>query len=138
MGPTKGAGSGGARTASNAVTGCLANKWRRLCDCVAPRSTVAKKFNLCHYDLANSSLWRFNKLTNQTREVLQRILQCDTGWRTSLPSAVKKFGCPHCHAKYSIIRRQTPPGMIPACEDCDQEFLPREYGEWLVYERADA
>jgi hypothetical protein len=28
--------------------------------------------------------------------------------------------------------------MIPTCEDCNQEFLPREHDEWLVYERADA
>lgn len=69
------------------------------------------------------------------RKALQRMLQCESG---SAPSnAVEKFGCPRCHAEYAIIRRQTAPGFFPRCEDCDQEFLPREEVTWLVYQRAD-
>jgi hypothetical protein len=48
------------------------------------------------------------------------------------------FGCPHCQVKYSIRRRQTPPGFNPSCEDCDQQFSSREHADWLVYDRADA
>jgi len=52
-----------------------------------------------------------------------------------LPSA--NFGCPLCHAKYAVTRRLTPPGIIPICGECDQEFVSREDGEWLLYDRAD-
>jgi hypothetical protein len=48
------------------------------------------------------------------------------------------FGCPHCRAHYKIIRRQTSPGIVPTCEDCSQEFLSQDRGEWLLYERVDA
>jgi hypothetical protein len=64
------------------------------------------------------------------------MLQCNTSSRTSLPSA--NFGCPLCHANYAVTRRPTPPGIIPVCEECDQEFVSREDGEWLLYDRADA
>lgn len=74
------------------------------------------------------------QMTTQSRAVLQRILQRRTNWAP----AGESFGCPRCHAKYAVIRRQTPPGVIPTCENCDQEFPPTEYGEWLLYERADA
>jgi hypothetical protein len=50
----------------------------------------------------------------------------------------ERFGCPLCHAKYSVVRRQSAPGIIPTCEDCDQDFPPTENGEWLIYEREDA
>jgi hypothetical protein len=78
------------------------------------------------------------EMTNQTRKILQRILQRDAGWETSSPSVGEDFGCPHCHVKYAISRRQTPPGIRPACEDCDQEFVSRDHGDWMVYDRADA
>jgi hypothetical protein len=74
----------------------------------------------------------------QTRKILQRILQGDAGWATAPPSAGEDFGCPCCQVKYSISRRQTPPGFSPSCEDCDQEFVSRDRGDWLVYDRADA
>ena len=73
-------------------------------------------------------------MITRSRAVLQRILQRRTNWAPARES----FGCPRCHAKYAVIRRQTPPGMIPTCEDCDQEFPPTQDGEWLLYERADA
>ena len=73
-------------------------------------------------------------MTTPSRAVLQRILQRRTNWAP----ASESFGCPRCPAKYAVVRRQTPPGMIPACEDCDQEFPPTQDGEWLLYERADA
>jgi hypothetical protein len=63
------------------------------------------------------------------------MLQCHTNSRTLLPSA--NFGCPLCHAQYAVTRRPTPPGIVPVCEECDQEFVPREDGEWLLYDRAD-
>ena len=72
------------------------------------------------------------------RKALQRILQCGTESGSAASSAVEKFGCPRCHSEYGIIRRQTAPGFIPRCEDCDQEFQTREGAAWLVYERADA
>jgi transcription elongation factor Elf1 len=74
------------------------------------------------------------RMTTQSRAVLQRILQRRTNWAP----AGESFGCPRCHAKHAVIRRQTPPGMIPACEICDQEFPAAEDGEWLLYERSDA
>ena len=74
------------------------------------------------------------QMTTPSRAVLQRILQRRTNWAP----AGESFGCPRCHAKYAVIRRPTPPGLIPTCEDCDQEFPPTQDGEWLLYERADA
>jgi hypothetical protein len=64
------------------------------------------------------------------------MLQRHTNDRTSSPIA--NFGCPLCHAEYAIFRRQTPPGIVPTCENCDQEFMSRDDGDWLLYERADA
>jgi hypothetical protein len=43
--------------------------------------------------------------------------------------------CLFCHAKYERFRRQTPPGFIPSCDGCGQDFLARDSGDWLVYER---
>jgi hypothetical protein len=63
------------------------------------------------------------------------MLQCHTNSRTSVPSA--NFGCPLCHAEYAILRRPTPPGIVPTCEDCNQEFMTRDNDDWLLYERAD-
>ena len=84
---------------------------------------------------------RSGKMTTQSRAVLQRMLQRRTNWQTpssrTSPSS-ESFGCPHCHAKYADVRRRTPPGIIPTCEDCDQDFPPTENGEWLIYEREDA
>jgi transcription elongation factor Elf1 len=73
-------------------------------------------------------------MTSQRRAVLRRILQRRTNWAPSSES----FDCPHCHVKYAVIRRPTPPGVIPACEDCDQEFPHKENSEWLLNESADA
>jgi hypothetical protein len=73
-------------------------------------------------------------MTTQGRAVVQRILKRRTNWAP----ASESFGCPRCHVKYVIVRRQTPPGLIPACEDCDQELPPTDNGDWLLYERADA
>jgi hypothetical protein len=42
------------------------------------------------------------------------------------------------HAKYAVTPRPTPPGIIPICEECDVQFVSREDGEWLLYDRADA
>jgi hypothetical protein len=47
------------------------------------------------------------------------------------------FSCPKCKTKYAIIRRQSPPPKPPACEVCDEKFIPTEYGDWLTYQRAD-
>jgi hypothetical protein len=60
------------------------------------------------------------------------MLQRHTNDKTSSPIA--NFGCPLCHAKYAITRRPTSPGIIPVCEECDQEFVSREDGEWLLYD----
>jgi len=57
--------------------------------------------------------------------------------RATPPSVAEDFGCPRCHAQYVIARRQTPSGITPTCDNCDQEFLPSDDGEWLVYQRAD-
>jgi hypothetical protein len=64
------------------------------------------------------------------------MLQRHTNSRASLPSA--NFGCPLCHAKYAVTRRPTCPGIIPVCEECDQEFMSQDDGDWLLYDRADA
>jgi hypothetical protein len=73
-------------------------------------------------------------MATQERAVPQRILQRRSNWA---PPG-ERFGCPRCHASYALIRRQTSPGLIPTCENCDQEFPPTEAGEWLLYERVDA
>jgi hypothetical protein len=52
-------------------------------------------------------------------------------------SSNANFGCPLCHTEYAILRRPTPPGIVPMCEDCNQEFMTRDNGDWLLYERAD-
>jgi len=59
-------------------------------------------------------------------------------WQLNEPRITEIFGCPLCHAEYKIIRRQTAPGIKPQCDECEQEFLPRDRDEWLVYERVDA
>jgi transcription elongation factor Elf1 len=68
-----------------------------------------------------------------TRAVPQRILQRRPNWAP----ASESFGCPRCHARHAVLRRQIRPGIVPACEDCGQEFPPAEDGVWLLYERAD-
>jgi hypothetical protein len=58
-------------------------------------------------------------------------------WPSNEQHRLAIFGCPRCHAQYKVIRRQIAPGIKPECQDCDQEFLPRDDGEWLVYERVN-
>jgi transcription elongation factor Elf1 len=69
------------------------------------------------------------------------MLQRRTNWKTPFsrmsPSS-ESFGCPLCHAKYTVVRRQSAPGIIPTCEACDQDFPPTENAEWLIYQREDA
>jgi hypothetical protein len=77
-----------------------------------------------------------SRLTDQTRGVIQQMLQRHTNDKTSSPIA--DFGCPLCHAKYAVTRRPTSPGIIPVCEECDQEFMSQDDGDWLLYDRADA
>jgi transcription elongation factor Elf1 len=66
------------------------------------------------------------------RRFLQNVLQSG---KVKSAREDELFGCPRCHARYTIIRRETPPGMIPVCEDCAQEFQLRDEAGWLVYER---
>jgi NAD-dependent SIR2 family protein deacetylase len=60
--------------------------------------------------------------------------------QSSAPSLHAKrqiVGCPHCHTKYALTRRETPPGIVPVCDGCGQEFAPRENDSWLIYERVE-
>ncbi len=46
--------------------------------------------------------------------------------------------CPHCRTRYVLIQRETPPGIIPDCGACGQEFLAKENGNWLMYEQVES
>jgi hypothetical protein len=45
--------------------------------------------------------------------------------------------CPLCRTNYVLIQREIPPGIIPDCDACGQQFLSQENGNWLMYERIE-
>jgi hypothetical protein len=50
------------------------------------------------------------------------------------------FSCPNpkCRVQYFVVRRRTPPPEPPKCEVCNQQFIPTEHGDYLIYQRADS